>query len=488
MILSFFLAAWQAREAIRNGQPDVARRILEPFAQAGHGKALRMNVDVARAYWLRAETSRRNENSEAAWKDLLAAESLQTGLVELVDFRRLLTQQGLVACREYLRVGKPLRVAEALARLKQRTAFHPEFDSLDETARDWLLALEMADRGDFLAAQGTLAKARERTAPELHRAFDATDAELARRAEQYRAAVEQLYNAAEAKQWRTIHQWAEAVSAVAPNHRDARNLKAKAWDALHPDSVAPRAVPDASGIVQMAWAGPSAEHRTTVGYPAAAVARPPEAVSERGTSVEVSTNPLPKRFLLWIDGVGGFLVCLAPRVTFGQATTLGPVDVPLFADVSRLHAELSRDGEGYVLESARDVMVNGSDSKRTILRTGDRVTLGATCQFVFHQPVPISPSARLELVSGHRLPVAVDGILLMAENLILGPGPQSHVLLPESAGHLVFYRSQDGIGLRCPGAFRIDSRLHQDRATLPVPCHVASDHFSFALEAYGPRG
>ena len=486
MILSYFLAAWQAREALRNGQPDVARRILDPFAQAGHGKALRMNVEVARAYWLRAEQARRNDNPEAAWKDLLAAESLQTGLVELVEFRRLLTGQGLVACREYLRAGKPSRVVEALVRMKQRTAFHPEFDVLDESARDWLLALEMADRGDFLAAQGTLAKARDRLPPDLHAAFDAPNAELASRAEQYRAAVEQLYNAAEAKQWRTIHRWAEAVSAVAPNHRDARNLKAKAWEALHPEVPAAQRVSESGDSVVAAWPGLSIETVTKTAYPVSH----PLSASVRGTGSEASSSPseLPKRFVLWIDGVGGFLVCLAPRVTFGQATALGPVDVPLFADVSRLHAELSRDGEGYVLESARDVMVNGSNSKRTILRTGDRVTLGATCQFVFFQPVPISPSARLELVSGHRLPVAVDGILLMAENLILGPGPQAHVLLPESAGTIVFYRSQDGIGLRCPGEFHIDNRPHRDRATLPVPCHVASEHVSFALEAYGVRG
>jgi len=483
MILSYFLAAWQARAALRNGQPDVARRILEPFAQAGHGQALRMNVDVARTYWIRAEQARRNDNPEAAWKDLLAAEALQTGLAELVEFRRLLTQQGLVACREYLRVGKPARVVETLARMKQRTAFHPEFDLLDETARDWLLSLEMADRGDFLAAQGTLSKAKERTPPELHAAFDAPHADFARRAERYREAVEQLYDAAEAKRWRSIHQWAEAVSAVAPNHRDARNLKAKAWDALHPESLVARPVSESGDSVVAAWPGLTAES-VTMAYP---TARPensppgPLSEAERGSTI-------PKRFVLWIDGVGGYLVCLAPRVTFGQATALGPVDVPLFADVSRLHAELSRDGEGYVLESARDVMVNGSNSKRTILRTGDRVTLGATCQFIFHQPVPISPSARLELVSGHRLPVAVDGILLMAENLILGPGPQAHVLLPEGAGTIVFYRSQDGLGLRSPGEFHIDNRPHRDRATLPVPCHVAGEHVSFALEAYGTRG
>ena len=485
MILSFYLAAWQARDALRNGQPDVARRILEPFAQAGYGKALKLNVEVARAYCVRAEQSRRHDNPEAAWKDLLAAEGLQTGLPELVEFRRLLTGQGLIACKEHLRLGKPLRMLEALARLKQRTAFHPEFDSLDEAARDWILALEMADRGDFLAAQGTLAKAKERTSPDVHPAFDYPAADLARRAEQYRAAVEGLYGAAEAKQGRAIHEWAEAVTAVAPNHRDARTLKAKAWEALHPELPAARVASESGASVQAA--GPD--------FTALTMAYPPKvdlplSASERGPGGEVSSpgSTIPKRFVLWIDGVGGFLVCMAPRITFGQATALGPVDVPLFADVSRLHAELSRDGEGYVLESPREVMVNGASAKRTILRTGDRVTLGATCQFIFLQPGPISPSARLELVSGHRLPVAVDGILLMAENLILGPGPQAHVLLPEGAGNLVFYRSQEGIGFRCPGEFHIDNRPHRDRAALPVPCHVACEPVSFALEPYGSRG
>ena len=479
MILSFFLAAWQARDALRNGQPDVARRILEPFAQAGYGKALKLNVEVARAYWVRAEQSRRNDNPEAAWKDLLAAEGLQTGLAELVEFRRLLTGQGLIACKEHLRLGKPLRMLEALARLKQRTAFHPEFDSLDEAARDWILALEMADRGDFLAAQGTLSKSKEHTSPDLHPAFEYPTADLARRAEQYRAAVERLYDAAEAKQGRAIHEWADAVTAVAPNHRDARTLKAKAWEALHPDSLAAGPVPSDSGASVRA-AGPGLT-ALTMAYPPK-IDLPGEETSPPGPLSEAERGSLiPKRFVLWIDGVGGFLVCMAPRITFGQATALGPVDVPLFADVSRLHAELSRDGEGYVLESAREVMVNGASAKRTILRTGDRVTLGATCQFIFHQPVPISPSARLELVSGHRLPVAVDGILLMAENLIFGPGPQAHVLLPEGAGNLVFYRSQEGLGFRCPGEFSIDNRPHRDRAALPVPCHVACEHVCFAI-------
>jgi hypothetical protein len=191
--------------------------------------------------------------------------------------------------------------------------------------------------------------------------------------------------------------------------------------------------------------------------------------------------------LLWIDGVGGYLVCLGTRVTFGQATANGPVDVPLYADLSRLHAELTRDEEGYVLETSREAAVNGERVRRTALRPGDRVTLGETCQFLFTLPVSVSPTARLDLVSGHRLPLAVDGVLLMAENLILGPGAQAHVTMPDAVGNVVFYRSKDGMGLRCPGPFRIDNEPFRDRATISWPCHISADTFSMTLEPVPTR-
>src|SRR5262249_59757954 len=84
--------------------------------------------------------------------------------------------------------------------------------------------------------------------------------------------------------------------------------------------------------------------------------RPPPRLSETVTLVRPAAapleppQPLPKRFFLWIDGVGAYLVCLGNRVSIGQATGEGPVDVPLFADVSRIHAALTRDTEGYLLE------------------------------------------------------------------------------------------------------------------------------------------
>jgi hypothetical protein len=197
---------------------------------------------------------------------------------------------------------------------------------------------------------------------------------------------------------------------------------------------------------------------------------------------------MPKRFLLWVDGVGGYLVCLSNRVTFGQATGETPIDVPLFADVSRLHAEVSRDGEGYVLESSKSVLVNGKEAARAVLAAGDRVTLGGTCQFLFHKPVNVSSTARLELTSGHRLPVAVDGVILMGNELMLGPGPHAHVVIPALAAPVLIYRSKDGLGVRVPEIpFRIDDRPCTDRAPLPLPAVVTADGFTFAVEAVASR-
>ena len=198
-------------------------------------------------------------------------------------------------------------------------------------------------------------------------------------------------------------------------------------------------------------------------------------------------QPLPKRFLLWIDGVGGYLVCLNCASPSARRPPR-PVDVPLLADLSRLHAELARDPEGYVLESSREVLVNGAPTPRTVLKPGDRLTLGPTCQFIFHQPVPISPSARLELVSGHRLPLAVDGVILMAEAADPGPGRAGARAVARGCRRQRGVVSFEG-GPRRPllRRFRVDNKPCQDRCDLPLPSVVTADSFTFALEPVGPR-
>jgi hypothetical protein len=135
-----------------------------------------------------------------------------------------------------------------------------------------------------------------------------------------------------------------------------------------------------------------------------------------------------------------------------------------------------------VIESTRPLQVNGQPTGKATLQPGDRVTLGAACQFLFQQPVPVSTSARLELVSGHRLPLSVDGILLMAETLVLGPGPQAHVPMPDLAKPVILYRHRDGLGLRYDGAVRVNGQPLKEREALPPHAAVSGPDFAFAVE------
>src|SRR4051812_23079890 len=107
----------------------------------------------------------------------------------------------------------------------------------------------------------------------------------------------------------------------------------------------------------------------------------------------LKTSAPPSEYFLWIDGVGGYLICLKPRVTLGQAAPEQAPDLAILAAVARHHATLQRDAEGYVLEAVRKTSVNGQAAEKIFLRSGDRLTLGAACQLLFVQPVPLSASA-----------------------------------------------------------------------------------------------
>src|SRR5581483_6581341 len=132
-----------------------------------------------------------------------------------------------------------------------------------------------------------------------------------------------------------------------------------------------------------------------------------------------------------------------------------------------------RDPEGYVLEAVRPVQVNGTATNKALLRNEDRVTLGRNCQFRFRVPAPLSATARLDLVSGHRVPMGVDGVLLMADTLTLGDEPRAHVSVPDLPGSLVFFRRRDGLGLRHGGNVRVNGKPAAERGPLALPCLIA---------------
>jgi tetratricopeptide (TPR) repeat protein len=439
-----WLTLRQAREALKNGRLEEAHRLLYHHAVQGHQRSWELTRQLARAYVERGIRHLREDDPEAAWVDLGLAEQINQSDAAAERLRKALVRVGLAQVQGQLQAGEPDKAAGAVAQLRERAARHPDLAGLDEAARSWALAHDLAGRGEFTQALEALNRAGQRL-PE-NALLEQFRIDVAKHQQRFPALLLQLHGAVERQRWREVVELSEEVLRAAPQHREARRARELAWKAVQPATVV----------------GPAA--------PSSAAAPPDEPA---------------RRFLLWIDGVGGYLVCLGARVTLGQATTDTFVDLPLFADVSRLHATLTRDAEGYFLEAVRTVQVNGRAVERAILRPNDRITLGTCCQLQFSQPSPLSTTARLDLVSGHRLPVAVDAVLLMADTLLLGRGPNAHVTVPDLKEPVVLYRHRDGLGVRHEGSLAVNGRPCQGRGLLGAAATVAGENCSFALEPVG---
>ncbi len=441
--------AWrQAQEALKAGRLEEVQCLLDQPGNLSAKQQEELNQHLARAHVERGQRYLRQDEALAAWGELLKAE--QCGAAAGVDLRQALTRLGLAEVRALLEAGKPGRALEVVAQLRERGVRQAELAALEEAARDWIRAGALADHGDFTQAR-QIVETIGRLLPGS--GFVAALGRFLRvlddRNHTFDELLAKLLEVAPLGRWREVLQLCDQVLSLAPDHAEARRLRGQAWKAIMPETVV-----------------------TTRG-------------KNEGASADRTAEEKSPRYLLWIDGVGGYLVCLGNSITLGQVSPQAQVDVPLFADVSRRHATLTRDSEGYLLEAVRGVKVNGQAATRTLLQSGDRVTLGSSCQFLFHLPVPVSATARLDLVSGHRLKLAVDGVLLMADSLVLGPGPNAHVVMPDRDKSVVLYRHKDGLGIRAEGKLLINGQAFQDHGVLGAEATVHGEDFSLAVESAG---
>jgi hypothetical protein len=176
------------------------------------------------------------------------------------------------------------------------------------------------------------------------------------------------------------------------------------------------------------------------------------------------------------------------QIVLGRAGADSHADVPVMGDLSRHHATLVRDGDGYVLRASQPTFINGQVVESAVpVHDGDVIRLGSTVELEFRQPSPVSATARLAIVSRHRLPLAVDGVLLMAETCIIGSSPQAHIPAPGMDDPIVLYRQGAALWCRASGGFEVDGRACAARAPLTLQSSVLGDGFSFSLEPLGTR-
>ncbi len=445
MFQTWRLKLREAEEAYKAGDLAKAGRMLvdESLTHFLPGRKLATKVTAQKAERaLRCITS---SDFDSAWGEIDEAITLSGETTALLEAKRKLVDAAMRNIVVQLRTGDANAALSAIESLEKRKLTSAPLFTLKQVAQRIQSAANLAKHGKFAEADAQLEIAM-RLRPDLIE-LEQGRTDCRERAEKYRDLTEQLHHAMGERSWSAVVQLADQLLQLAPESKLAQEARQQAWAKVGAKFVDSRRTPNN-------WSGEN----------------------ELG-------EVLGERFLLWVDGVGGYLVSLSSEIVLGQAAPGNHVDVPILADISRQHARIRRDREGYTIEPLHVVQLNGrAIQTQAILSDGDEIELGSGVRFRFRRPHALSASARIDLISRHRTQPFADSILLMAESCVLGPRWQNHVVCPDWESDVVLYRQGEELYCRSMDAIEIDGELCDGRGRLASNSHVTGSDFSLSLE------
>lgn len=455
----------RAEEAARGGRFDEAGALASRPDVADHYQLVQFRNRLGPELIARAARRASTDDAQGAIEDLALAERLGASPEPLAEARMSLADRFAAEVRKNLELGEPSRALARIDELARHKIGGRALQECRELAEVWRDAVDEARRGEFGRARELLERAERLAEGASSKALADVRNDLEARQKAAAPKVEALYEALAQGDWPRSLAAAETLIDIVPEHPAARRAQAEAWKRIA--AIGPANSSD--------WRRRSPDQEAKPGALAGSE-------SSRPLAEPRSAGPRG-RFLLWVDAVGGYLVCLDDRVVLGGVGSQSSADVPLMGDISRDHAAIVREGGGYRLDPRRTTFLNGKAITEPVpLRDGDVIRLGRTVELEFRQPSPISASARLTVVSRHRLPMAVDGVLLMAETCIVGPGRQAHVQAPALNDPVILYRQAGALWCRSRNDFEVDGRPGASRAPLTFNSSVRGDDFSFGLE------
>ena len=190
------------------------------------------------------------------------------------------------------------------------------------------------------------------------------------------------------------------------------------------------------------------------------------------------------RYMLWIDGVGAWQLCVGSQFLIGGPTLEHTsADICLMANLSRRHASLLRNGEDWFIHPHNSTVVSGrAVSGPTLLRTGDVICLAERVRLGFRIPSVLTGSAVLDFESPHRPAQSVNGIILMSDSILLGPRKDHHVYCPDWPELVVIYNQEGVLRCRSKAALSVNGGRVRDSASLSDGAVVSGDDFRFRIE------
>jgi hypothetical protein len=472
----------EARVAWQNGRYDDAATLVAAESLRDYLPAKRLAQDVAGKMVERAGDRFAHGDSMAGWQDLAKADRLGGQTEAIIQLRQQYGQRILDEVQHYLAVGQTAPALALLEKLQKRGLTDERARLLRQIAQLVHEALRSAAHGYF--AEASEAADRAAVLAQSPAAGDGTMIEIAawlreksgRLADQegqcHRLSAE-MHAALAAENWTSVLTAADSLLAIAPQHSAARQARRRAWRVVGMDVTQAYNGRRPAGFVSLAL-------DKVVGRAGRRSTRPTSRCSEVDT---VAGKEQLERALLWVDAVGGFLVCLDDCIVLGQPSPGEQIAVPILADLSRRHALIRRDAGAYVLEPLQPTSVDGRPlAGPHVLADNQLIQLGDNVRLRFVKPHALSATARLTLESHHKTQPSADAVLLMADSCVLGPNRHCHVRCRDWQHDVVLYRHDGRLFCRADQPLVIDGNPVSGENEIQSGVRVEGEDFSFTWE------
>jgi hypothetical protein len=190
-----------------------------------------------------------------------------------------------------------------------------------------------------------------------------------------------------------------------------------------------------------------------------------------------SSDPLPPRFIIQVDGVGSFLVLRDKRITIGALSSTPTPDVGFLAEAQTPPLVIERVEDDYFVKTPAAV----PSQRPALLTTGQRISISPRCRMTFRLPSPASTTAVLELNSA-RLPRSdVRHVVLLDRELILGPGPSAHIRADELPEPAVLHLKDGRLYCQTKNEINIEDQPADRNSPIPIGRHVRVGAVTFVV-------
>jgi hypothetical protein len=468
--------------AWKSGRIDEASMLLASESLREFLPAKRLAQDVAATVVERAGDRFARGESAAGWQDLATADRLGAPAEAIARLKQQYADAVLDEVMSDLAAGQAAAALGELHKLHAHGLADGRARACRQIAQLMQESGQAAARGHFAEAQATAASAEalakshtpERgTMERIAIRLSDESAKLSRQAGDCQRLSAEMHAALSAENWSAALSAADAILAIAPQHAAATQARRRAWRAVGMDVTQLYRGGPRGGFVSLDW------NRS-----AARDGRRSTHASRSHEDDTVAGNETPQRALLWLDAVGGFLVCLDDCVVLGQPAGGDKIAVPIMADVSRRHAVIRREAGTYVLEPLHRTCVDGrAINAPFVLADNQLIELGDNVKVRFTKPHALSATAKLTIESHHKTQPSADAVLLMADSCVLGPNRHCHVRCREWERDVVVFRQGERLFCRASEPVAMNGVAASGESEIQSGVRVEGEHFAFTWEA-----